>query len=271
MRELVEGFALLLWITSAPAQAMDCFNATSPTDKRFCADHPLKAADDEMSAIYSNLLANTNDPEIQASLVEGQRRWIEARERDLRDLPVTAGDDPEGRDRQRAIALQATRSRIKFLSSHSGDRSDFVATAVKQRQLAHVYSGGLYAGYVGTYCEFIPEQRNQNRLSYRCFGTRAYQNGHRVCLESNDFANNHIETTRQVVTVENGAWKPLATFSFPEGRWIRSLTPASPLAAIGHVSLKVDPDAIFDSDDDKGWMNACLTDPSFPHDVTRGD
>jgi uncharacterized protein YecT (DUF1311 family) len=273
MEKVMKMAALLSMLASVPAVAMDCAKAASALDKRICSDHTLKAADDAMSAAYFKLLASIKDPEIHASLIESQRRWIKEREKSLGDLSgyVDGNDDPLSRDQQRAILLDATHSRTAYLSDHSGEQSDFVVTALKQRQLARSYSGGPYAGYTDTSCYFIPDQRDQSHWTYNCFGTRTYQNGNRICSENNDFASYRTETARDVAIIENGKWKPVAHFSGSEWKWTRSSEPASELSASDVAVLKVDPDALFDNDDDKGWMHACLTDPSFPFDGTQSN
>lgn len=259
---------LFLMLAGRPAWAMDCAKATSALDKRICSDHQLKAADDAMSAAYFKLLASIKDPEIHASLIESQRRWIKAREQDLGDLSGKRPDSDDTLDQrqERAILLDATRHRTDYLSNHTGGQLDFVATALKQRQLAHAYSGGPYAGYT-TSCSFIPDKSNLSHWDYECFGRRAYQNGNRICSETNDFASYTIVTTQDVSVIENGKWKPVADLSYPDGKWTRSSDPTSALPSSGDAAPKIDPEAItFDDDDDKGWMHACLTDPSFPFD-----
>jgi uncharacterized protein YecT (DUF1311 family) len=269
MKRLVGMTALSLMLAGAPAWAMDCSKATSALDKGICSDRQLKAADEAMSAAYFKLLESITDPEIHASLIDSQRRWIKAREKNLGSMADGSQDQPD-REQQRAILLDTMRQRTRFLSAHSGGQPDFVAKALKQRQIAHAYSGGPYAGFDDTTCSFIPKQNDNGHWLYSCFGSRAYQNGNRICSENNDFATYTISTTQDVSVIENGQWKPVATRSYGTGKWVRSSEP--PSSPSGHEnSHKIDPEAVFDEDDDKGWMHACLTDPSFPFNSKYDD
>lgn len=250
-------------LAGSSAWAMDCAKAASALDKRICSDRQLKAADAAMSAAYFKLLQSIKDPEIHASLIESQRRWVKAREEDLDSMPDWI-DDPTDDNAQRAILLETTRARTEQLSSRSAGMPTFVATALKQRELARDYSGGPYSGYSNTSCSFIADKGDHNHWTYNCFGSHAYQNGNRVCSETNDFLDARSVTTRAAGIVAHGQLRQIASYSDNTGKWAKSSGPADS-AETGRGSLRnIDPDAPFDSDDDKGWMRACLTDPSFP-------
>jgi uncharacterized protein YecT (DUF1311 family) len=263
MKQLTGIASLALMLAGSSAWAMDCAKAASALDKRICSDHELKAADTAMSAAYFKLLQSIKDPEIHASLIESQRRWVKAREQDLDSMPDWI-DDPTDDNAQRAILLETTRARTQDLSSRSAGLPAFVATALKQRDLARGYSGGPYSGYRNTSCSFIADKGDHNHWTYNCFGSRAYQNGKRVCSETNDFASYRSVTTRAAAIVENGQLRKIASYSDDTGKWAKSSDPADSAETSRDSSRHIDPDAPFDNDDDKGWMRACLTDPSFP-------
>lgn len=263
MKKLTGIASLALMLAASSASAMDCAKAASTLDKRICSDRELKAADAAMSAAYFKLLQSIKDPEIHASLIESQRRWVKAREQDLDGMPDWT-DEPTDDHAQRAILLETMRARTQDLSSRSAGLPTFVATALKQRELARGYSGGPYSGYSNTSCSFIADKGDHDHWTYNCFGTRAYQNGNRVCAETNDFASYRNVTTRAAAVVENGRLRQVAGYSDDTGKWAKSSEPADSAETGRSQSRNIDPDAPFDNDDDKGWMRACLTDPSFP-------
>lgn len=257
--------------------ALDCTKATSDLDRAICANRDLKPADAAMSAAYFKPLRSIDDDEIRASLVTSQRRWIKAREDDLGDLMYAH----EGRDgypldkrQQRAIVLEATRERAKKLSASANGQSSFVATALKQRQLASAYSGGPLAGYRGS-CSFIPDRNDWTHWGYDCFGSRTYQQGDRVCSEDIDFASYTAVITRTQYVVQNDRWRSMgsceAGVSCPgddsaAGRSPHRDNMPQAFSSIPRESKnlpRIDPDVPYEGDDDRGWMRACLTDPSF--------
>ncbi len=277
---------LLLAVASMPALAMDCGKASSKLEHRICADPQLHAADTAMSAAYFKLLRGIDDADIHASLVNSQRRWLAAREKDLGDLGGWDNDgEPLSEAQQRAIVLEATRDRAKQLSARAGSQPQFVADALKQRALVSAYSGGPFAGYQA-WCSFIPGQTDHTHFGYNCFGSHAYQNGKRVCAQKQDFASYRAETTRGVAEVENGELKPVAScvlgsdgdstcpdsgIGGSEARWNTRPSQGQVMDAFGDGTLvKLDPE-LPDDDGDQGWIHACLTDPAFPQaDTSTG-
>ncbi|HEX7816900.1 lysozyme inhibitor LprI family protein [Dyella sp.] len=278
MKAPLGGLLVLLGLVSMPAVAMDCAKASTKMEKRICGDKKLTAVDNAMSAAYFKLLRQVKDADIRASLINSQRRWIVAREHDLSDL--SAGDG-EGLDeaQQRAVVLAVTRARISDLQEVSGGQPRFVADALKQRAAAAAYSGGPFAGYHGS-CSFIPDRQDPTKYSYNCFGSHAYQNNHRVCAESADFASYSEETVRAVADVDGVKLKPIATcalgtstdsecpdsYSDQKSHWNTHPTDAQFNAAFGSGDvLKLDPElSVADDDGEQGWIHACLTDTRFP-------
>jgi len=280
MNSLMKLTSLFVLVAATNTWALDCTKATSDLDRAICADRDLKAADAAMSAAYFKLLRSIDDDEIRASLVTSQRRWIKAREDDLGSLM----HEHEGRDEypldkseRRAILLEVMRERAKRLSASANGQSSFVAIALRQRQLASAYSGGPLAGYRGS-CSFIPSRNDGAHWSYACFGSRTYQQGDRVCSEDIDFASYTAVITRTQYIVRNDRWRSMgsceAGVSCPDDD---SATDHSPrrdekpqaFSSIPRESKnlpRIDPDVPYEDDDDRGWMRACLTDPSFSMD-----
>lgn len=262
---------------------MNCSKAETKLDRLICSSAQLKKADSAMSAAYFNMLRPIEDPAIRAALINSQRRWVAAREHDLAHFGGSSDEsDTSDSSQKLAIVLQITRDRTEFIDSHSGAESSFVANAQRQQKLADAYTGGPFAGYQVS-CSFIPGRGNQSHYTYICFGSHSYQEGSRVCSQSDDFASYTTVTTRGVANVddESGMLKPLATCVFgsssdslcPTGlsqtdknaKWNINPTQAQLLAAFGGVSLvKLDPE-FHDDAYDLDWIHACLTDPTFPH------
>lgn len=270
MRDRISTAFVCLLMATTPTLAMHCDQARTELERRICSDARLAAADKSMSRAYFELLHAIDDPSIHASLIQSQRRWLAAREDDLGHLDYGAADE------QLDIIFKATQRRTRDLSARSGGQPVFVATALKQRALASAYSGGAFAGYQ-TLCSFIPSQDDRSVYYYSCFGSHAYQNGHRVCSESNDFASYTEVTTRAVGNVENGHLQPVASCSFggndsacpdddadSERSWNTHPTERRFRAGYGEgPRLEVDPD-LPDSGGDQHWYQRCLTEPSYP-------
>lgn len=273
MKDRVSIAFLCLTMATTPTLAMHCAQARTRLERRICSDARLSAADRTMGKAYFTLLHAISDPSMRTSLIQSQRRWLAARESDLGNL---ADQDDIDERTLRNIVLTATQQRTKNLRARSDGRPLFVARMLKQRALAGAYSGGRFAGYQ-VRCTFIPEQRDSRAFQYDCFGSHAYQNGDRVCAESNDFASYTLVTTRAIGNVENRHLKPVASCAFggndrtcPDDRtdstraWNTHPTEQQFQAGYGDgPRLDVDPDLPND-DDDQAWYRRCLTEPSYP-------
>lgn len=277
MKERVSTAIFCLWMTATPAAAMQCARASTPLEKTLCSDGQLGAADRAMAKAYFTLLHEVDDPSIRTSLIASQRRWLAARESDLGELDQADGFD---RRTQRSVLLAVTRQRTRDLQTRKGNQPQFVAIAQRQRAAASAYSGGPFAGYLAS-CEFIPDQYDHRKMYYSCFGSHAYQQGDRVCSQSEDFASYTTVTTRAVGRVENGHLKPVATCDFggsdkscPDNDVDRldawNTHPTTTQFQTGYGDgprLEVDPD-LDTSDEDSAWVSRRLTAPSYPPSAT---
>lgn len=277
MKERVSTAIFCLWMAATPAAAMQCARASTPLEKTLCSDGQLAAADRAMAKAYFTLLHKVDDPSIRTSLIASQRRWLAARESDLGELDQADGFD---RRTQRSVLLAVTRQRTRDLQTRKGNQPQFVAIAQRQRAAASAYSGGPFAGYLAS-CEFIPDQYDHRKMYYSCFGSHAYQQGDRVCSQSEDFASYTTVTTRAVGRVENGHLKPVATCDFggsdkscPDNDVDRldawNTHPTTTQFQTGYGDgprLEVDPD-LDTSDEDSAWVSRCLTAPSYPPSAT---
>lgn len=273
MKERVLTAIFCMWMAATPAAAVQCARASTPLEKTLCSDKQLAAADRSMSDAYFKLLHAIDDPSIRTSLIVSQRRWLAARESDLGELDRAEGMDKRA---QRSILLAVTHQRTRDLQAHAGGQLRFVATALRQRALASTYSGGPFAGYRAE-CSFIPDQRNDRKMYYSCFGSHAYQHGNRVCSQSDDFASYTVVTTRAVGHLENGSLTPVATCAFggsdkscPDNDADRleawNTRPTTEQFQNGYGDgprLEVDPD-MDNTDEDPAWLARCLTAPSYP-------
>lgn len=279
MKERVSTAIFCVWMTATPAAAMQCARASTPLEKTFCSDEKLAATDRAMADAYFKLLHAIDDPSIRSSLVASQRRWLAARESNLGELDQADGFD---RRTQRSVLLAVTRQRTRDLQARKGNQPEFVAIAQRQRAAASAYSGGPFAGYLAS-CEFIPDPYDHRKMSYSCFGSHAYQQGDRVCSQSEDFASYTAVTTRAVGRVENGHLKPVATCDFggsdkscPDDDADRlqawNTRPTTEQFQSGYGDgprLEVDPD-LDTGDEDPDWLSRCLTAPSYPPSATGG-
>lgn len=279
MKERVSTAIFCLWMTATPAAAMQCARASTPLEKTLCSDEKLAAADRAMADAYFKLLHAIDDPSIRTSLIASQRRWLAALERDLGELDRADGMDKRT---QRSILLAVTRQRTRDLQARTEGQPQFVATALRQRALTSAYSGGPFAGY-RVECSFIPSQRDDHKMYYSCFGGHAYQQGDRVCSQSEDFASYTAVTTRAVGRVENGHLEPVATCDFggsdkscPDDDADRlqawNTRPTTEQFQTGYGEgprLEVDPD-LDTGDEDPDWLSRCLTTPSYPPSATGG-
>lgn len=270
-------------LLGGPAHALDCGKASTGLERTLCADPRLRKADAAMSKAYFDLLALAKDPDVRAALINSQRRWIAAREKDLGELGK--GEDAPGADEQRAIVLDATTARTESLTERVGGTPKLIAVVMKQRARVAAYSGGSFAGYRAS-CEFIPDRQDRNAYSYNCFGVMNVQNGDRVCSVSEDFASYYVVMQRIVADVVDGQPRVIAacvdsqcpgvSVTGQAAGWNFDPTPeqANIVESFGPLN-KLDPDiaALSDDDDwlalpglraDQGWLNTCLTDKSFP-------
>lgn len=277
MKERVSTAIFCLWMAATPAAAMQCALASTPLEKTLCSDRQLAAADRAMAEAYFKLLHAIDDPSIRTSLIASQRRWLAARERDLGELDQADGFD---RRTQRSVLLAVTRQRTRDLQARKGNQPEFVVIAQRQRTAASAYSGGPFAGYLAS-CEFIPDRYDHRKMSYSCFGSHAYQHGHRVCSQDEDFASYTLVTTRAVGRVEKGRLMPVATCAFggndqscpdadADQRDAWNTHPTTSQFQTGYGDgprLEVDPD-LDTGDEDSAWLSRCLTAPSYPPSAT---
>lgn len=257
-----------LGVLSAPALAIDCRKASTPADKLICSDRGAVAADAELNRAYAALLKQAPDDEIRAALKDSQRQWIEARNRALDRL--SGNPDALSDDRKPgSVAADLIRSRTEDLKAQqkNSNTPTLISVALRQREFRKQFTGGPLSGY-GVSCDVLPPYE-----VYGCFATRHYQNNDQVCSVDDYWATGSVYVQRYVAKLVDNKPVPVASCSFngndancpgsiaDDAHWntgpeVHKVDyPTSPLAKIA-----VD---INDSDD-YPWLQACLTDKTFP-------
>lgn len=85
---------------SAPAWAIDCSKAQTPSEKLICSSKSLQNADSKLNKAYAATLKAAPDEEIRSMLVASQKRWIIARDRAMDGLIGEPDSLPEGKSAQ---------------------------------------------------------------------------------------------------------------------------------------------------------------------------
>lgn len=266
---LLRGLALAaLCAAAAPAMAIDCAKAASPTDKLVCSDPRLKEADADLNRAYAALLKKAPDETLRDMVRDSQRRWLTARDNGLLALQQQLDVKPGARELIDA-ALEMYEFRTGDLAAQAKDGTpELVARAQAQRRFLAQFSGGDYAGY-RTSCDMLP----RDYTSYGCFATRHYQNGDRICSVDEYFATNAAYTYHYVANVEQGKPRLIAMCNLngndtgcpsandKVGHW--TTNPEAPQGELYARDLpKVDGEVI--DDEDYAWLRTCLTDKTFP-------
>lgn len=260
----VAGLGLL----SAQAVAINCQKASTPAEKLICSDRKAVAADAELNRAYAALLKQAPDDEIRAAIKDSQRQWLEARNRGLERV----ADNPDGLSDDRtpggvAAALINDRTSDLKAQKKNSNTPDMISTALRQREFRKQFTGGPFSGY-GVSCDVLPPYE-----VYGCFATRHYQNNDRVCSVDDYWATGSVYVQRFVAKLVDNKPVPVASCSFngndancpgsiaDDAHWntgpeVHKVDyPTSPWPKIA-----VD---INDSDDYE-WLQACLTDKTFP-------
>ena len=255
---------------SAPALAIDCSKAQTPSEKLICSSKSLQKADSRLNKTYAATLKAAPDEEIRTMLVASQKRWIVARDRALEGVIADADRAPEDKSATE-VADGMIAARTAQLEEKG--RTSLFEVARKQQAFLKQFSGGDYAGYE-TSCDMLPPDQ-----SYSCFPTRHYQNGDRVCSVEEYWATNTGYTKRYIADIVDGKPKLIASCSFNgddnscpttsgEGRSWNVKPKAQPTLHSSKPELKLDGEVI--DSDDYDWLKTCLTDKSFPlADPTR--
>lgn len=257
-----------LFALSAPALAIDCKKAASGVEKLICADRGAVSADADLNRSYNALLKAAPDAEIRAMLVDGQKRWLAARDNALERLIESPDMLPEGKTpAQSARGLIRARSAELEEKAKGSDTPALIARALEQRKFQAQFTGGPFAGYDAS-CDVLPPDYN----NYSCFATRHYQNKSRVCSIDEYWASGGVYTKRYVADVVDGKPKVVASCSFSnadescsdsdgKANWNRA--PAQPEHVYAAKPLPKIDGEVFDTDD-YAWAQACLADPAYP-------
>jgi len=257
-----------LFSLSAPALAIDCKKASTGVEKLICADRGAVSADAELNRSYSALLKAAPDAEIRTMLIDGQKRWLAARDNALERLIESPELLPDGKTPAQAARslIQARSAQFKEKAKGS-DTPVLIARALDQRKFRAQFTGGPFAGFASS-CDVLPPDYN----NYSCFATRHYQHNDRVCSVDEYWASGGVYTKRYVASVVNGKPKVIASCSFSSAdeacddgngktHWNRS--PAAPDFSYADKPLPKIDGEIFDTDDYE-WAQACLASPVYP-------
>ncbi|MFY0475515.1 lysozyme inhibitor LprI family protein [Achromobacter marplatensis] len=262
---LLAGLAM----ASAPALAINCAKAATPAEKLICSDKKTIAADAELNRAYQAILKQAPDSDIRAMLVHSQKRWVEARDRELDRLvtdPDVLPDDKTAGGIARDLIVDRT---AQFKEAGKGSSTpDLFRRAVQQQQFQAQFTGGKYAGY-WTSCDVLPGES----AYYGCFAIRHYQNNDRICSVDESWASGAVYTKRYVANVVGGKPQVIASCSFSSSdeacasigdtpaRW--NPKPEQPEYVYASEPLpKIDGE--IDASDDFDWVKACLTEPAYP-------
>ncbi len=253
---------------SAPAWAIDCSKAQTPSEKLICSSKSLQKADSRLNKTYAATLKAARDEEIRTMLVASQKRWIAARDKALEGIIEDSAPDDKSATQ---VANDMIAERTAQLEEKG--RTSLIEVARKQQTFLKQFSGGDYAGYE-TSCDMLPPDQ-----TYNCFPTRHYQNDDRVCSVEEYWATNTGYTKRFIADIVDGKPKLIASCSFNgddntcpttsgEGRSWNVKPEAQSALYSSKPELKLDGEV--NDSDDYDWLKTCLTDKSFPvADPTR--
>ncbi|WP_336236190.1 lysozyme inhibitor LprI family protein [Achromobacter dolens] len=258
-----------LGVVAAPALAINCQKASTPSEKLICSDRKAVAADGELNRAYAAVLKQAPDEEIRKMLVDSQRRWIEARDQALNGL-TDDSDALQDDQTPGGLAADMILNRVAALKEiRKGDKLPaMIATALRQREFNKQFTGGPYAGF-DVSCDILPPDYKY----YACFATRHYQNNDRICSVEEYWATGSVYVQRYVAKVVDNKPVPVASCSFNGND---ANCPGS-IADDAHWNTgpevhKVDysskplpkVDGEVHDDDEYGWLKSCLSDASFP-------
>ncbi|CAB3633623.1 lysozyme inhibitor LprI family protein [Achromobacter dolens] len=258
-----------LGVAAAPALAINCQKASTPSEKLICSDRKAVAADGELNRAYAAVLKQAPDEEIRKMLVDSQRRWIEARDQALNGL-TDDSDALQDDQTPGGLAADMILNRVAALKEiRKGDKLPaMIATALRQREFNKQFTGGPYAGF-DVSCDILPPDYKY----YACFATRHYQNNDRICSVEEYWATGSVYVQRYVAKVVDNKPVPVASCSFNGND---ANCPGS-IADDAHWNTgpevhKVDysskplpkVDGEVHDDDEYGWLKSCLSDASFP-------
>ncbi|MBQ2646489.1 MAG: DUF1311 domain-containing protein [Achromobacter sp.] len=258
-----------LGVVAAPALAINCQKASTPSEKLICSDRKAVAADGELNRAYAAVLKQAPDEEIRKMLVDSQRRWIEARDQALNGL-TDDSDALQDDQTPGGLAADMILNRVAALKEiRKGDKlPTMIATALRQREFNKQFTGGPYAGF-DVSCDILPPDYKY----YACFATRHYQNNDRICSVEEYWATGSVYVQRYVAKVVDNKPVPVASCSFNGND---ANCPGS-IADDAHWNTgpevhKVDysskplpkVDGEVHDDDEYGWLKSCLSDASFP-------
>lgn len=258
-----------LGVVAAPALAINCQKASTPSEKLICSDRKAVAADGELNRAYAAVLKQAPDEEIRKMLVDSQRRWIEARDQALNGL-TDDSDALQDDQTPGGLAADMILNRVAALKEiRKGDKLPaMIAAALRQREFNKQFTGGPYAGF-DVSCDILPPDYKY----YACFATRHYQNNDRICSVEEYWATGSVYVQRYVAKVVDNKPVPVASCSFNGND---ANCPGS-IADDAHWNTgpevhKVDysskplpkVDGEVHDDDEYGWLKSCLSDASFP-------
>ncbi|WP_435655360.1 lysozyme inhibitor LprI family protein [Brucella pituitosa] len=255
---------------SAPALAIDCSKAQTPSEKLICSSKSLQKADSRLNKTYAATLKAALDEETRAMLVTSQKRWIAARDKSLEGIIEEPDSASDGKS---AVQIADSMIAERTAQLEEKGRRSLIEVARTQRAFLNQFSGGDYAGYE-TSCDMLPPDQ-----AYNCFPTRHYQNGDRVCSVEEYWATNTGYMKRFIANIIDGKPKLIASCSFngddntcpttsgEEQSWNVKPKP-QPTLYSSTPELKLDGEV--NDSDDYDWLKTCLTDKSFPvADPTR--
>ena len=114
---LISAGALLLFLSPAQAQKLDCKNAMAQQDMNLCAEQDFNKADAKLNGIYKALIAKLEDKE-KSELKAAQRAWLAYRDAEC-TFTIRANEGGSIYPMEWSGCLKAqTDIRIKQLQAH---------------------------------------------------------------------------------------------------------------------------------------------------------
>lgn len=90
---------------SAPAWAIDCSKAQTPSEKLICSSKSLQKADSRLNKTYAATQKAAPDEEIRTMLVASQKRWIAARDKALEGIIEEPDSAPDNKVQLRSPTI----------------------------------------------------------------------------------------------------------------------------------------------------------------------